>query len=687
MSFLRHTKQLDHHPQPQEQVEKRVFPRAEVQFCRVGSIEKKSSKLTREVASRDSTIIEEVSEEADDKDMSHESQPLLLDSKDDVFVTNNNNLNQSTSYKSVTFHLHPSTDQSTSTQNIDDDSSSKIGYLGSFSLIINNLTGPGMLGFPNLFQNAGLIPVTISICFAWIASSLCGTLLADAIGSIRGNEDFSRQIDFSRAFRLIVGKKWYVLAEALFLTSCCVQACASIVAAAQSLDGFIASFLLGRTFGLQLYPEITMVSWDTSACHEETEFVPESDSEDCTPFASAGPLVLTFGFVLVSLLFLPLGLGHLKETIAVQIFSMVSMFVLLIQFCYEFIVRGVNYDIPWVGYDMSKLTGVVLFNYAFSITVPSWLSEKDRNVSVNKCVWTASSWASIIYMVFGLLGALAFDQVGPNVLVLLASNKVHHLTRFCAALFGVIIIGCGVPVFAVVIRTGLVASELCSPGWALFLGGFLPYFMSWMLYQGTMLMSILNWAGLVINGLVAFLFPMILALKAIELKARNPHDIQLTVTAQAPVTTSLQESPTFGTPSAFSSTSITTDDFQGDVELINMPASVSTRLMEAQAASRAAGHVKKDDDDRHPPALTLKNPHVDLMSSFSSASSSQHTSTHLDSVHGTVRKLRANTVVEPLPTFLDGFRREIIVFMIASFTVIILTTIIEDAISGVLLPL
>eukprot|EP00981_Chlorochromonas_danica_P011368 scaffold3979_cov158-Ochromonas_danica.AAC.1 len=547
-----------------------------------------------------------------------------------------------------------------------------------------------MLGFPNLFQNAGLIPVTISICFAWVASSLCGTLLADAIGSIRGNDDFSQQVDFSRAFRLIVGKKWYVLAEALFLTSCCVQACASIVAAAQSLDGFIASFLLGRTFGLQLYPEIAMVSWDTSACHEESEFVPESDSEDCTPFASAGPLVLTFGFVLVSLLFLPLGLGHLKETIAVQIFSMISMFVLLIQFCYEFIVRGVNYDVPWVGYDMSKLTGVVLFNYAFSITVPSWLSEKDRNVSVNKCVWAASSWASIIYLVFGLLGALAFDQVGPNVLVLLASNKVHHLTRFCAALFGVIIIGCGVPVFAVIIRTGLVASELCTPGWALFVGGFLPYFMSWMLYQGTMLMSILNWAGLVINGLVAFLFPMILALKAIELKARNPHDVKLTVTAQAPVTTSLQESPGFGTSSAFSSASITTYDFQGDVELLNMPASVSTRLMEAQAASRTNGHVTKkvvDDDDRHPPALTLKNPHLDLMSSFSPTSTSEHTSTHLDSVHGTVRKLRANTVVEPLPTFLDSFRREIIVFMIASFTVIILTTIIEDAISGVLLPL
>jgi len=328
--------------------------------------------------------------------------------------------------------------------------------------------------------------VVISIIFAWVASSLCGTLMADAIGSIRGNEDFSQQVDFSRAFRLIVGKDWYVIAEALFLCSCAVQACASTVAAAQSLDGFVASFLFGKTMGIQLYPTIEIVSWDTSKCHGETDFLEESNMADCTPFSNAGALVFTSGFFLVSLLFLPLGLGHLKETIGVQIFSMGCMFVLLVQFCYEFISRGLDNPIPWVGDELSQLAGVVLFNYAFSITVPSWLSEKDKSVSVNKSVWMASTSASGIYLVFGLLGAMAFASAGQNILIVLASNKVsyaicttcwrsmivlqvHHLTRFCAALFGVTIIGCGVPVFAVIIRTGLVASGLCSPSWALFL--------------------------------------------------------------------------------------------------------------------------------------------------------------------------------------------------------------------------
>eukprot|EP01031_Cornospumella_fuschlensis_P035452 gene35452-42971_t len=322
-----------------------------------------------------------------------------------------------------------------------------IGPFGSFALIMNNLTGPAMLGFPSLFQKAGVIPVTVSIVFAWIASSLCGTLMADAIGSIKGNHDFSRQVDFSAAFRLIVGKDWYVIAEVLFLMSCAVQACASLVEAAQSLDGFIASFLLGRTGALQLYPTLEFITWDTSGCHEETEFVAESTLEDCTPFHTNGPLICSAGFILTSMIFLPLGLGHLKETIAVQIFSMLCMFVLLAQFSYEFIYRGLEYDLPWVGTELSQLAGVVLFNYAFSITVPSWLSEKDKSVSVNRTIWNASTSASAIYMVFGIMGGMSFENAGANILIPLASNKVHHLTRFCAALFGVTIIGCGVPVF------------------------------------------------------------------------------------------------------------------------------------------------------------------------------------------------------------------------------------------------
>ncbi|KAJ1397156.1 hypothetical protein B484DRAFT_438699, partial [Ochromonadaceae sp. CCMP2298] len=43
-----------------------------------------------------------------------------------------------------------------------------------------------------------------------------------------------------------------------------------------------------------------------------------------------------------------------------------------------------------------------------------------------------------------------------------------------------------------------------------------PYLLSWTLYQGPLLIILLNWTGLVVNGLVAFLLPMLLVLKAMQ---------------------------------------------------------------------------------------------------------------------------------------------------------------------------
>jgi len=35
-----------------------------------------------------------------------------------------------------------------------------------------------------------------------------------------------------------------------------------------------------------------------------------------------------------------------------------------------------DYSVPLVGRNFSQLAGVVLFNFAYTVTVPSWLCEK-----------------------------------------------------------------------------------------------------------------------------------------------------------------------------------------------------------------------------------------------------------------------------------------------------------------------
>lgn len=190
----------------------------------------------------------------------------------------------------------------------------EIDNIGSFTLLINNMVGPAMLGIPRLFQQAGLIPTSCCIIFIYACATLCGTLFSDAISAIPGNKTFDRHVDFSTAFRLIIGIEFYVIAETLFLITCVVQAIAAIVESAQSVDGFLASFLIGRTYALQLSPSVEFISWTPELCYKDESniddgSVPSTEAQDCTPFSGSGSLIITLGFVITTLIFLPLGRG------------------------------------------------------------------------------------------------------------------------------------------------------------------------------------------------------------------------------------------------------------------------------------------------------------------------------------------------------------------------------------------
>lgn len=46
--------------------------------------------------------------------------------------------------------------------------------------------------------------------------------------------------------------------------------------------------------------------------------------------------------------------------------------------------------------------------------------------------------------------------------------------------------------------------------WIHISGSIFPYLFSWVIYQEQLVTDLLNWAGLVVNGLIAFVFPIIL---------------------------------------------------------------------------------------------------------------------------------------------------------------------------------
>lgn len=197
----------------------------------------------------------------------------------------------------------------------------------------------------------------------------------------------------------------------------------------------------------------------------------------------------------------------------VQILSFIFLVLLLMEFETDFVFnKGLNSHINWFGEgEYSQLVGVILFNYAFAVTVPAWLTEKTTDTKINSTIWSASIFSSLLYITFGMFAALAFDECSVSMLTILSGPDVSITTRFSAAMFGLTIIGAGVPVFCVIIKNTLYSTKVCNAHWSFFFGSVFPYLTAWCLYKGTLLMDLLNWAGLVVNGLAAFCLPLLLA--------------------------------------------------------------------------------------------------------------------------------------------------------------------------------
>jgi hypothetical protein len=84
-----------------------------------------------------------------------------------------------------------------------------------------------------------------------------------------------------------------------------------------------------------------------------------------------------------------------------------------------------------------------------------------------------------------------------------------------SSLFAFMIIGLGIPLFSVLTRMNLTGSGLCSHGTGNALAVYLPFSISWLLYQGEAVTELLSWGGTLFTSIVAFILPLLLALHTV----------------------------------------------------------------------------------------------------------------------------------------------------------------------------
>ena len=261
-----------------------------------------------------------------------------------------------------------------------------------------------------------------------------------------------------------------------------------------------------------------------------------------------GNYLLTVGYLVTAALFLPICLMDLKENTAWQIVGLTILVSLSAYYCVNFWSRlpissshHANNNGIWTnlafpsldhaallknvslwGHDWSNMIGVIMFNYSLVLAIPAWLHDKKPHVSVHKVVIGSTALSTFLYIAVGILAAISIPNVNVNMLSPIVSGAFGTDMQWAGSLFAFFIIGLDIPLFSVLTRYNLTHSGLCSTRTANWLVVWLPWGLSWILYQGDTIGHLLNWGGILLTSTVAFVLPLYLALR-IWLRTKPHH--------------------------------------------------------------------------------------------------------------------------------------------------------------------
>jgi hypothetical protein len=110
---------------------------------------------------------------------------------------------------------------------------------------------------------------------------------------------------------------------------------------------------------------------------------------------------------------------------------------------------------------------------------------------------------------------MSMPHVSENMLETFMSGVLGTSMQVTASIFALFIVGLGIPLLSVLCRLNLTGSGI-SQATGDWLSVYFPFGISWLLYRGDLVTMLLSWGGSIFTSLIAFIFPLLLAMRALE---------------------------------------------------------------------------------------------------------------------------------------------------------------------------
>ena len=420
-----------------------------------------------------------------------------------------------------------------------------------------------MIQIPVMYQTAGWLVPTIVFCVMGVAAGFSALFLSMAISQIPGNKHLRERIEFSNISKLIFPKWLYLLILAGLIFNFQINNIVSIVESGQAMDNSLVA-AAGKTCAVVIYDppstsssdddsnttsiEIATLSsfshlislpahyWTVShkAMYDGNEgtdqgsvwrCINENSGADST-FGDA--YVISLGFLVVMGVTVPLGYLNLEDNIWVQVVGFLGLVACIVTWTYQFVfVSGINYDLmpPFYLQGLGPVIPTVAFNWAFITTLPSWLNEKGKGVSVHRANWVAIAIGLVMFLILGILGGLSIDfSSGEDLLAALNdpnTPNVMQVSKIMTFIFAPCSLLTGIPVYSIIIRYNLLENHIMTKFWANLFAVVLPWILALFVYPGNMLGPVISWSSAILFVGLNFILPIAIYLYLQSPKGRH----------------------------------------------------------------------------------------------------------------------------------------------------------------------
>eukprot|EP00038_Savillea_parva_P026770 m.56106 g.56106 ORF g.56106 m.56106 type:complete len:587 (-) comp7652_c0_seq2:173-1933(-) len=443
-----------------------------------------------------------------------------------------------------------------------------IGMFAGVALLINNITGPGVPGIPNIFAESGWFTPTLCFILIWCMSTVSASMYAEAMRRIPGNEHFRGRLEYTSIVDFYFGRVGYFASQIGLNGALQSLNIISVIQSAQVMDKAIAA-LFGRSCGLNISPFKTFIDTASDPDVAPHTMVPHStDAWSCldldqlqgnVPNPWGCHVVITAGFVITLGMAIPCGLFNLDDNMIVQVVAFI-----LTLMCWAIWVIAALYADPVDGWSLEAVNsnpvygsqagvlGNILFNFGFVTTVPSWINEKKPHVSVNKTLWLSTLLCNCVFFVIGIPAAMAFRDIlaGPatnlckagvndssacfgdlmsvylsnspsaNLNSIFDNHAASLVVQISVYLFPVVAIVSSIPVFSIVIKYNCIENGW-RPTTSFLWGVVFPWAVSLpLLYQPGSLPSIINFTSLFFVSFTDFIVPWTLYIMMVRMDGR-----------------------------------------------------------------------------------------------------------------------------------------------------------------------